>query len=65
MKEWTKAQRGMRTFLFIKRMNTEQNNKTKHEAIQTSADRQLHIDKIPQTPKGNGYLNMIPNQLQR
>ena len=28
------------------------NKITKREAIQTSADRQLHIDKTPQTPKG-------------
>ena len=59
----------MRTFfnklLSMNPEQTNQNNKTTHEAIQMCADRQLHIDKNPQTPKGNGYLNMIPNQRQR
>ena len=48
----TKVQRGMRTFFIILRMNTEQTNQNNKTTIQMSADRQLHIGKIPRNTKG-------------
>jgi hypothetical protein len=47
----TKVQRGMCTFFFIKRMNTEQNHKTNFEASMNSADKQLNIKQDPTNNK--------------
>ena len=46
-KEETKAQRGKRTFFYIKERNTEQTNKMIREANMDSSDRQLNTEQEP------------------
>ena len=45
--KWTKAQRGKRTFLFIKELS-----KPIRDANMASADRQLNVEQEPTKPKG-------------